>query len=92
MRSMKTTVEISEATLKRVRAVQRQDTVTLRELVEEGLNLAVDRRRAPRAAKLKLPVVHGRALTPKAERLGMKAVLALAASGAIDTLDDEPAR
>ncbi len=63
--------------------------MTLRELVEEGLNLAVDRRRAPRAAKLKLPVVRGQGLTPKAELLGMKAVLALAASGGIDVLADE---
>lgn len=89
---MKTTVEISEVTLRRVRAVQRKDAVTLRELVEEGLNLAVERRHLQKPFRLKLPVVRGQGLTPKARTLGMPAVLAMAASSAIDELaeDDLP--
>ncbi|MBI2397957.1 MAG: DUF2191 domain-containing protein [Xanthomonadales bacterium] len=89
---MKTTVEISEATLRRVRAVQRKDAVTLRELVEEGLNLAVERRGTRAPFRLKLPVVHGQGLTPKARKLGMRQVLALAASGAIDQVADDASR
>lgn len=85
---MKTTVEISETTLARVRAVQHSDAVTLKELIEEGLNLAVERRRTRYGFRLELPTVDGDGLLPQAERLGMAALLRMAADGSIDCITD----
>lgn len=85
---MKTTVEISDNTLALVRAVQQSDAVTLKELIDEGLNLAVERRRSRRGFRLDLPTVDGNGLLPQAERLGMSALLRMAADGSIDCIAD----
>ena len=85
---MKTTVEISDATLARVRAVQQSDAVTLKELIDEGLNLAVERRSRRHGFRLDLPTVDGNGLLPEAERLGMSALLRMAADGSIDSITE----
>ena len=47
---MKTTVDIADALFESARAAAARDRTTLRALIEEGLRLALERRRGKRAA------------------------------------------
>ncbi len=75
---MKTTVEIADSLMKRARRVQRSQNVTLRTLVEEGLQLALERRDHVTPYVYK-PVVTGRkGLTPEARKAGWQGILQMA--------------
>jgi hypothetical protein len=60
---MKTTIDISDELLQRVRKTARRESTTLKQLAEEGLRLALDRR-PRRTAKFKPHVVKGRGVAP----------------------------
>jgi hypothetical protein len=63
---MKTTVEISTELLSRAKRAARHEDRTLRDLIEEGLDLALLRRSSkPAAAAIKLPTSGGDGLTPE---------------------------
>jgi hypothetical protein len=55
---MKTTVDISDSLLRRGKAVARRENTTLKELIEEGLELALARR-GSRVKTAVEPVVFG---------------------------------
>jgi hypothetical protein len=59
---MKTSVEISNALLQQVRALAARDGLTLREIIEAGLRLVIERDQQPRAFKLRDASVTGRGL------------------------------
>jgi hypothetical protein len=59
---MKTSIEISTPLLKRVRALAARDGKTLRELVEAGLRLIVERDESAARFKLRDASVGGRGL------------------------------
>lgn len=86
--AMKTTVEISNATLSRVRLVQQHGAVSLKALIDEGLNMAIEHRLSTKPFRLALPSVSGQGLSAQAQHLGMPEVLRLAADSGIDTLAD----
>jgi hypothetical protein len=56
--AMKTTIDIADDLIKRAKAIQARDDVTLRSLVEEGLRDLLDRRSKPKAYKF-IPIVAG---------------------------------
>ena len=85
---MKTTVEISSATLTRVRQVQQLGAVSLRALIDEGLNIVIEHRLSAKPFRLELPTVNGQGLSAEAQHLGMSEVLRLAADLSIDALAD----
>jgi hypothetical protein len=62
---MKTTIDIPDSLLDRSRKIARQEHVTLRELVEEGLNLVVDRHAQPRSVQIKPVTFKGKGLAPE---------------------------
>lgn len=60
---MKTTIDIADGLLAEAKAVAKQERCTLRDLTEEGLRLALDRRRQKRV-ELKPGVGWGDGPTP----------------------------
>ena len=63
---MKTTVELPDELLEQVRGVAREEGTTLRGLVEEGLQRALEaRRRSSRRRRLDFPPHGGSGLTPE---------------------------
>jgi hypothetical protein len=60
---MKTTIEIADDLLARARKTARQEDRTLRELVEEGLDLALSRRAREPRKKIVLPTSGGDGVT-----------------------------
>ena len=62
---MKTTIEISDALLKRAKQLAARNHTTLRELIEEALRLVLDRETpAPRARPVRTHTFLGRGLQP----------------------------
>lgn len=61
---MKTTVEIADALLVEAKRVAATDGITLRELLEQGLRDALERRRRPAAFRLRDASVGGNGLHP----------------------------
>lgn len=61
---MKTTVEISDSLLAAARAVAAREGTTVRALIEEGLRVAIDRRKRPKRFTLRDASVGGEGLQP----------------------------
>lgn len=64
---MKTTIELPDELLAQVRAVARREGVTLRQLIEEGLQRALEIRECGDKAPLDFPVYGGSGLNPEFE-------------------------
>jgi len=62
---MKTTIELSDELLEQVRRVARREGLTLRGLVEEGLQRSLEARRNTARRVLDLPSYGGSGLTPE---------------------------
>jgi hypothetical protein len=67
---IKTTIEIADELLTRARQLAHKEKRTLRELVEEGLDLALLRRADPPARKVNLPTSGGDGLRPEFQGAG----------------------
>jgi hypothetical protein len=63
---MKTTVDLPDALVREVQEVARAEGTTLRQLVEDGLRLALQRRRATSRFRLPDASVDGAGLRPEA--------------------------
>lgn len=72
---MKTTIEIADTLVKRAKRVQRRQNVTLRALVEEGLQLALERRDRGTPFVYKPVIVGGHGLTPEAANAGWHKII-----------------
>jgi hypothetical protein len=62
---MKTTIDIASNILKRSKELARRENLTLRELVEEGLECVLAERGRRRKTKVKPVTFRGRGLTPE---------------------------
>lgn len=67
---MKTTIDIAGSLLNRSRKIARQEHVTLRELVEEGLNLVVTRHAQPHSIRIEPVTFKGEGLAPEFQDAG----------------------
>ena len=71
---MKTTVDISDELFARARKMAEQQGTTLRNLIEEGLQLALKQRRETRR-EFKLPTVRGKTVLKDIVDRGLHAVV-----------------
>ena len=62
---MKTTIDIADGLFREAKDTARDDGVTLRELVEEGLRAAIERRRRRGGFSLREASVDGNGLRPE---------------------------
>jgi len=62
---MKTTVDIASNTLARSKKLARRDHTTLRELIHEGLELVLERRRSRPSIPVRFVTFRGRGLAPE---------------------------
>jgi hypothetical protein len=72
---MKTTIDIADDLVQRARKVQREQNLTLRALVEEGLRLALDRHERLEVEPFRLVTFGRGGLTEAARALGWKGIL-----------------
>ena len=78
---MKTTIEIAPAILERGKRLAREEHVTLRALVEEGLRAAIVRRGKRRTYRLPDTSVAGRGLQPGVDLSNWEVVRSLVYEG-----------
>lgn len=78
---MKTTLEIATPLLKEAKAVARAEKITIRALVERGLQLALAERRSQGAFRLRDASVSGKGLHPDAKGLTWEEILARSYDG-----------
>jgi len=78
---MKTTVEISEPVLREAKETGHREGTTLRNLVEEGLRLALQRREETGKFRLRDASVGGKGLQPGVEGATWQEMLDLAYRG-----------
>lgn len=71
---VKTTIELSDELLGQVRALARREGLTLRQLMEEGLQRALEARESADTAPLDFPVYGGSGLTPEFEGAGWERI------------------
>ncbi len=71
---IKTTIEIADELLTRAKRLAHKENLTLRELMEEGLDLALMRRAQPPARKVNLPTSGGDGLTPEFRGAGWEKI------------------
>ena len=62
---MKTTIDISDHLLRRVKILAREEETTLKELTEEGLELVVERHTSRRHQTVEPVVFGGQGLSPE---------------------------
>ncbi len=67
---MKTTIDIASNILERSRELARREGTTLRSMVEEGLELVLERRQARRRTPVKPVTFRGKGLTPQFRNAG----------------------
>jgi len=65
---VKTTVEIPDALLEQARRVASEESITLRELIEDGLRRSLDERKKKRGFRLRRATFRGRGLQPGVSR------------------------
>lgn len=82
---VKTTVDIPDPLFEAARQAARRDRTTMRALIEQGLRLALEERRAARRFQLRDASVAGRGLQPSAEGLDWARMRALAYGDHEDT-------
>jgi hypothetical protein len=71
---MKTTIDIADSLLMKSRQVAKQEHVTLRQLVEEGLSAVVAKHSVPRVVHVKPVVFKGKGMAPEFRQRGWPAV------------------
>lgn len=67
---MKTTIELPDALLEQARELARQEGSSIRRLMEEGLQRAVDARKRRQRSPLEFPIFGGSGLTAEFEGAG----------------------
>jgi len=63
--AMKTTLDISDNLLRRAKKLAREESLTLRTLVEEGLEMVLRSREQRKPYKVKPVVLRGKGLSPE---------------------------
>jgi hypothetical protein len=78
---MKTTLDISDPLIREAKVLAKRDGTTLRELVERGLKLALDERRARPRFQLRDASVDGKGLSREARKRSWDEIRAMAYHG-----------
>jgi hypothetical protein len=78
---MKTTLDISDPLIREAKVMAQREGTTLRELVERGLKLALEERRARKRFRLRDASVDGKGLSHEARRLSWDEIRAMAYRG-----------